>query len=569
MKFKRLLIKNFRNFKEVCIDIQNQNVIFGMNDMGKTNLLTAIRFLLEREIRNQGFTETDFYQNNTDEIIHIKLEIDISDIENEHTQLLLAKVRGARNSDEANVFYIELTGEYDGSEYYGVPSLKWGSDIDNMSEIPQKGSFSDLDRIFKVIYIDPSIDLMTIFNKNRRKFFDEVNLSADDQIIQGKIKTLSERLNDLVSGMEAIKSFEMDLTFEYKKFRKENINVEMKSELEIKGYFSDLIPYIKREQEDKYYPTSGDGRKKLLAYSLMNYIIRESEKNKIKVFLIEEPENQLHRTMQIALSKQLFSDSIYNYFFLSTHSEEMLYEMDNTTLVRVYSKERPVCDSYTYSVPDDYKHHKKILNRLLVTGLFASKVLLVEGPSEQILFEKILSVMNPNYEVDGNYILNINGIAFDKYYKVLKALGIKVLVKTDNDLKKKKGDNQQFDLIGLNRCLKLIDKPSLEAVDISYSDEEDMEEKVKYKKKEVFSQKTASIKELNDYGIYLSEIDLEVDLDKALDGGLNEILDKNDGVKFLQTAKMMNMNLLITKLTYENCHDIYNDKLFSVLREFD
>ncbi|MFE6167800.1 AAA family ATPase [Viridibacillus arvi] len=44
---KSLTIGNFRNFEKVNIDLTNQNVVFGMNDVGKTNLLFAIRFLLD------------------------------------------------------------------------------------------------------------------------------------------------------------------------------------------------------------------------------------------------------------------------------------------------------------------------------------------------------------------------------------------------------------------------------------------------------------------------------------------------------------------------------------------
>ncbi|MCC9810616.1 AAA family ATPase, partial [Streptococcus agalactiae] len=47
MEFKKLVIENFRNFSSIEIDLSNKNVIFGMNDSGKTNLLFAIRYLLD------------------------------------------------------------------------------------------------------------------------------------------------------------------------------------------------------------------------------------------------------------------------------------------------------------------------------------------------------------------------------------------------------------------------------------------------------------------------------------------------------------------------------------------
>jgi putative ATP-dependent endonuclease of the OLD family len=51
--------------------------------------------------------------------------------------------------------------------------------------------------------------------------------------------------------------------------------------------------------------------------------------------------------------------------------------------------------------------------------------------------------------------LKYDGINFKEYYRVLTALGIKVIVKTDNDLKKVKGKTE-CNLLGVNRCQRLI-----------------------------------------------------------------------------------------------------------------
>ena len=36
MKFKNITIENFRNFEKIDIALDNKNVFFGMNDVGKT-----------------------------------------------------------------------------------------------------------------------------------------------------------------------------------------------------------------------------------------------------------------------------------------------------------------------------------------------------------------------------------------------------------------------------------------------------------------------------------------------------------------------------------------------------
>ena len=65
MKFDEVTIKNFRNFEDITIDLTNKNVLFGMNDVGKTNFLYALRFLFDKDIRRQNFTDTDYYKKNT------------------------------------------------------------------------------------------------------------------------------------------------------------------------------------------------------------------------------------------------------------------------------------------------------------------------------------------------------------------------------------------------------------------------------------------------------------------------------------------------------------------------
>ena len=360
MELKKLTVKNFRNFNEIQVELTNQNVIFGMNDVGKTNLLYALRFLLDRQIRKDGFKDSDFFQKNTDLTIEITLELSLTDrTTNSDTQHLISRVKGSRKKQELEKFYIQVKGSYDEAEYFGIPNLFWGSVLDDLEPIPQAGLFSDLDKLFKIVYIDPAIDLESTFSKNRKKLFDQRKLDEPDITLSNEIKKMTEDMNKLIGDMKVIQEFQETLTSEYKTLKTEEIKIEMKSEMAINGYFSDLIPYIKRNNDERHYPTSGDGRKKILAYSLLNHLTKEYESNKIVIYLIEEPENSLHRSMQIALSKQLFENKVYGYFFLSTHSPELLYEVDNASLIRVFSEERIQCASHIYKVDEEYVKIKK------------------------------------------------------------------------------------------------------------------------------------------------------------------------------------------------------------------
>ena len=98
-----------------------------------------------------------------------------------------------------------------------------------------------------------------------------------------------------------------------------------------------------------------------------------------------------------------------------------------------------------------------MLNRCLSEAIFANKVLLVEGPSEYILFNKVLSVIHPFYESDGIYILPVDGVGFEKYISILGGLEIFNAIKTDNDLRSVKNKNT-FSVLGFSRCNNIVGK---------------------------------------------------------------------------------------------------------------
>ena len=122
MKFENIRIKNFRNFEDVTIDISNKNIFFGLNDVGKTNFLYALRYVFDKNLRKQNLTESDFYDKMCDQPIEIIVSIDISDIQNMDCQKLRAKLKGAILSQH-NKVYIKLHAEYSKSELIAIPIL--------------------------------------------------------------------------------------------------------------------------------------------------------------------------------------------------------------------------------------------------------------------------------------------------------------------------------------------------------------------------------------------------------------------------------------------------------------
>lgn len=72
MKLDKVYIKGFRNFREATINFNMQSLVIGANDVGKTNLIYAIRILLDRSFSDYDFelTDSDFFAyEETNEVI--------------------------------------------------------------------------------------------------------------------------------------------------------------------------------------------------------------------------------------------------------------------------------------------------------------------------------------------------------------------------------------------------------------------------------------------------------------------------------------------------------------------
>ena len=556
MKFSSIRIKNFRNFEDIDIELSNKNVFFGLNDVGKTNFLYALRFLFDRNIRKNGFIDSDFYQKNIKHDIEIIVEVDISDIENDASKLIRSIVRGALRSGD-NSLYIKLKASYNDQHQYGEPELMWAGNEKNYENIKQIGTFTDLDKIFNVIYIDAYVNLQELFSRSLRYILPDASEMDSDihKLIDEDIKSLNEH----ISSLSNIKSIEEDLTPIFNLYQGKEHKISLKSEVSVNGYYSNLTPYIEGPDSQGVYPTAGEGRRKLLAYALYKLLMRKDEGKKINLFLLEEPENHLHKGMQLSLSNVIFNDNTYEYLFVTTHSPFILYEMNDVNLVRIYNLGNISSKSYIYKVPSEFEKSRKLLNSFLAEAIFANRVLLVEGPSEELLFNKVLLSIKSNYEALGLYILSVRGIYFNKFIDVLKPLGITCIVKTDNDINAIPKKQNQYLPAGFKRCNKLLGKAMLPEGELT-------RKSIKQQKK-IYKDNIDIIKQMKDFNIFISEIDLEHDLQATLKPKrFKELVNHDSPVKYLQDKKQIHMVEFINKLSKSDCEVIYNSPLFLCLK---
>lgn len=179
--------------------------------------------------------------------------------------------------------------------------------------------------------------------------------------------------------------------------------------------------------------------------------------------------------------------------------------------------------------------------------------------------------IEPKYECKGRYILQVDGVAFKTYYEILNKLGIKCLIKTDNDLKYYETDGK-IEFAGINRCAEIagISKKNKRALNTIISKTQFDSERKQYQI-HYFNEFSRTIEDLKDKGIFLSQIDLENDLyeviPRTMDRYVSSAGGRLDAVDYLQKAKQNRMVALCEKITKTDSRTIFEDNKFLCIKE--
>ena len=537
---KKIRIKNFRNFEDIEVNTTRKNIVIGMNDVGKTNLLYALKMVFDYRVRNIDLLESDFHKKRKDIPFEIIISINIGKNDSFYSDLILSEIKNLRKSQLGNedILNIKLIGDF----LKGI-SMFWNVSIDcdniegnSWEEIPAINiNKNKIDFIFKVFDIPPYNEIKQKFREFKRNILQSRKEEEKEDIIP--ILEEQSVIRDKINELDTVKKIQNEITNTLKKFNV-SYGVKVLSTLGLKNIYDDLEIFNIQNQDDEIYPTSGDGRRKTILYALFLYEILQ-EVERIPIVLLEEPENHLFINSQISLSKTILEGNEFSNIFLSTHSPELLYCLTKeTNIIRIVREDnKTVSRSSIFNLPREFDKLKNVVQKDLVRALFCKEVLLVEGYSEKILFDYILDEKVRNIEDRTNkFILNIIGVNFEPYYNFLKDLGIKILLKTDNDLKRKASN--KIELYGINRVCKLLNlsnESDLDEVIVARDKEkeEDREKRFELMKK-VYLDKKELIKRFEEFNCYLSEVDFENDLAVVLEK------DKSF-VKKLQESKWYNL----------------------------
>lgn len=542
MLLKSVYIKGFRNFKEATINFEKQTLVIGANDIGKTNLMYALRILLDRNFSDSHYVldESDFcvYDDQKEIIIRAYFEDVIEDV-------LLARLKGIVNDDGKMVL------QYNAYKEGLSVNYKFSCGPSDKDEDLKEYEMPFYKRFLNIKYIGGKRDFWSYIEKMKLLLLQKSKVDREDEQIEAdeklynEIKGYLELVDRKIPDLHYVKNATDKLNDEMNKLSLHN----KEQSLVFDTSTNELDAVIKKvkivsKHEDKKLLIGGDGRLSQIYLSLWTYQNQPSLiSNEVSIICIEEPEVYLHPHQQRELAAYLAS-RFNGQVVLTSHSPFIVCQFSPNSIIRLYKPKftftEAASDGCSQIIESQFKDFGYRMSVIPAEAFFADYVVLVEGPSEKIFYQTLAKQLDISLDQLNISILDVEGVSFNTYIGILDALHIKWTMRTDNDIMKIPKKNE-YRFAGIERgvsCLKQNFK-------VNNQDEKILNEnlgKIKgFENKDNVSEETkaAAIKLINllqDNCIYIAKEDLETDL---YEGPLQEELKRYYG-KDLSKEEIIN-----------------------------
>ena len=566
MKLSRVKIKNYRNFFDEDISLNNETIIIGPNDVGKTNLLMAIRILLDKSLSYLDLEteERDFNIFSDEEEITIILEF--SEISENSESFIYASLG---QDIEDSKMYLMYKG-YKNSEEKFKFFMSAKEDEESFHEIPGRNKYINL---INCVYLDSTRQLKSFLKKSKANIINSYKQKRDSKEIDDDnnlILEIDKQVNYLNQKVENVSYISKSTEFiksELSEMSSHNDNLDIKfSSYNDTNEIMDNVELI-TQVDGKNVNIGGDGRSNQIYMSM--WIKEKNEKyddsKQFVIFILEEPESHLHFPLQSMTIRQLLK-KINSQLIVTSHSPQVVLEFNPFSIVKLsYNKDKKTIVSNngcSKELEDDVIKFGYRYNLITGSMFFSSGVFLVEGVSELLIYKYISSKLDINLEKYNIMIVPVDGIGFKPYAKLLDRLSIPYAVRTDNDIVIN-SKNKKIYYSGINRLIDLHNEKIMKNDWISKEEFSNLNsEKLSSESLKLYQKYK---KDFMDEGLFISEKDLENDLsniDFLSDYIKQNYNGKDEFVKYLQNSKAKNMYDFIDEIkniniTRDNIGDFY------------
>lgn len=548
MRLKTLYIKGFRNFKEATINFNNQSLIIGANDVGKTNLLYALRILLDRGFSDLDLElkESDFYAyEETNEVIITAFFDDIKE------DCILSKMKGDISGDGNLVIkYLATKGE----------DYKFFCGKSDADEDLHEYAIPYYRKVLNIKYINSKRDFWGYINKTKNILLQQAKEDRSAETIDmddALYKQISDKLKEVdsqIPELSYVKNATEQINEELNKLAIHN--QEQKVVFDTASTDTDSVINkisITSKHGDKKLLIGGEGRLNQIYLSLWASQNRISEySNEVSILCVEEPEAYLHPHQQRELARYL-CQVLKGQVILTSHSPYIVCEFSPNSIMRLYKDDQETkvasdgCSSVIEEGFDGFGYRMSVIP---AEAFFADCVILVEGQSELIFYKTLAKQIGIDLDRLNISILSVEGVGFNTYAKILGALGIYWVARTDNDIFKIQHQDA-YRFAGIERGLDLAKQScDLEETDEKVIDAYSCKIHGFVDKNSIPSKVLEAADKLRDvlanYDIFIADVDFETDLcngplKDALKEYYGDLLSDSSLIKKLKSHKAINI----------------------------
>lgn len=548
MRLKTLYIKGFRNFKEATINFNNQSLIIGANDVGKTNLLYALRILLDRGFSDLDLElkESDFYAyEETNEVIITAFFDDIKE------DCILSKMKGDISGDGKLVIkYLATKGE----------DYKFFCGKSDADEDLHEYAIPYYRKVLNIKYINSKRDFWGYINKTKNILLQQAKEDRSAETIDmddALYKQISDKLKEVdsqIPELSYVKNATEQINEELNKLAIHN--QEQKVVFDTASTDTDSVINkisITSKHGNKKLLIGGEGRLNQIYLSLWASQNRISEySNEVSILCVEEPEAYLHPHQQRELARYL-CQVLKGQVILTSHSPYIVCEFSPNSIMRLYKDDQETkvasdgCSSVIEEGFDGFGYRMSVIP---AEAFFADCVILVEGQSELIFYKTLAKQIGIDLDRLNISILSVEGVGFYTYAKILGALGIYWVARTDNDIFKIQHQDA-YRFAGIERGLELAQQScDLEETDEKVIDAYSCKIHGFADKNSIPSKVLEAADKLRDvlanYDIFIADVDFETDLcngplKDALKEYYGDLLSDSSLIKKMKSHKAINI----------------------------
>lgn len=438
MILNKLYIKGFRNFKEVTVNFNDHSLVIGANDVGKTNLIYALRIILDR-----GFSDYDFELKESDffayeETSSVVIRAYLSKIDED---CVVSRMQGKLSDDGDLVLQYIATKENGKTDYHFYCGKSDSEDDLKEIDSPYYRKYLNLK------YISSRREFWGYINKTKNDLLLQAkgNRSADvieaDDNLYAEIETRLREVDEKIPQLSYVKNATGCLNDELNKLsihNKEQQIVFDVSSTDVDRVISNVS--VTSRNGDKKLFIGGEGRINQIYLSLWASQNQHTVlSNEVSIIVIEEPEAYLHPHQQRELAKYL-NTVLTGQVILTSHSPYIVNEFSPNSIIRLFKRKGhdtlAASDGCSQVIADGFEDFGYRMSVIPAEAFFADCVILVEGPSEKILYNTIAKQIDIPLDRLNISVMSVDGVGFPTYIKILEALNIEWVLRTDNDIVK-------------------------------------------------------------------------------------------------------------------------------------